>query len=169
MKKYIKSGLSLSLGVTLLLAMGAASADDKSDCSAGQGAFLSGKVVSGPKFAHGKFLKGVELSHTHIKVNVDGDGVYDVAMDNVFAADYVKNAKKVPASLAQINVGDKVELCGQEYTDGTKGIHWVHTDCGDTPSSSKPNGFVKLVKADGSTTDNLEGGQGYCSLWGKKH
>ncbi len=161
----MKNLARLGVGMALLMAMGLANADDKSECSAGQGVFLTGKVVSGPKFSHGKFLKGVELSHTHIKVNVDGQGVYDVAMDNVFATGYQKNAKTVPASLAQINVGDKVELCGQEYTDGTKGIHWVHTDCGDKPSSSKPNGFVKIVKSDGSVTDNLEAGQGFCSLW----
>jgi hypothetical protein len=64
-------------------------------------------------------------------------------------------------------MGDKLELCGQEYTDGTKGIHWVHTDCGDTPSPAKPNGFIKIVGKDGSAGDNLEGLQTYCSRWKK--
>ncbi|WP_229751302.1 hypothetical protein [Undibacterium terreum] len=56
----------------LLLASSFANADDKSDCSAGQGTFLIGEVVTGPTFSHGQFLKGIELSHTHLKVKVDG-------------------------------------------------------------------------------------------------
>jgi hypothetical protein len=143
-------------------------ADDKAACDAGKGAYITGQVVSGPKFAHGKFLKGVELSHTHLKVKVDGSGdMFDVAIDNVFATGYVKNSKKIPASLSQIKMGDKLELCGQEYTDGTKGIHWVHTDCGDTPSPTKPNGFIKIVAKDGFAGDNLESLQNYCPLWKK--
>ena len=164
MKTSILNTILLGLMVTSFSAW----ADDKAACDAGKGSYVTGTVTSGPKFKSGKFLKGVELSHTHLNVKVDGTGeIYDVAIDNVFATGYVKNSKKVPASLSQIKVGDNLELCGQEYSDGTKGIHWVHTDCKQPPSPSKPNGFIKIVQKDGSTSDNLEGLETYCGLWSK--
>ena len=144
-------------------------ADDKAQCAAGQGSYMTATVVKGPKFVSGKFLKGVELSHTHLKVKPDGSNdIYDVAIDNVFAQGYEKNSKSIPSSLAKIQNGDRLSLCGQEYDDGTKGIHWVHTDCGKTPSPSKPDGFIKILGKDGSSGDNLENSEAYCSLWSKK-
>ncbi|MFZ6672657.1 hypothetical protein [Undibacterium sp. Xuan67W] len=158
-----------SVFLAALLSCSAAWADDRAACDIGKGTFITGQVASGPKFKSGKFLKGVELSHTHLKVKVDGSGdLYDVAIDNVFAAGYIKNSKAIPASLSQIKVGDKLELCGQEYTDGTKGIHWVHTDCNQKPSPSKPNGFIKIVGSNGAVGDNLESLETYCGLWKKR-
>ncbi len=162
MKTSILNAVLLGLTMTSFTAW----ADDKAACDAGEGSYVTGTVTSGPKFKSGKFLKGVELSHTHLNVKVYGTGdIYDVAIDNVFATGYVKNMKKIPASLSQIKVGDSLELCGQEYTDGTKGIHWVHTDCGQTPSPAKPNGFIKIVRKDGSVSANLESLETYCPLW----
>ncbi|MET3119591.1 hypothetical protein AAKU64_003832 [Undibacterium sp. GrIS 1.8] len=162
----MKTSILKKLSIGLFLICTTAWADDKAACDAGKGTFLTGTVTSGPKFKSGKFLKGVELSHTHLMVKVDGiNDQYDVAIDNVFANGYVKNSKKIPDSLSQIKVGDALELCGQEYTDGTKGIHWVHTDCKEPPSPSKPNGFIKLIGKDGTAGDNLESLETYCGLW----
>ena len=154
--------------ISLLLATQAfyAMADGRTDCGAAAGTYLTGTVVSGPKFARGVVtLKGVKLSHTHVRVQSDQDGQnYDVAMDNVYANDYVKNATSIPASLRAIRVGDQLELCGQTYTRGV-GIHWVHSNCNVTPDSAHPDGWVKEVRSDGSVSNNLEGSQAYCYLW----
>jgi hypothetical protein len=155
------------IAVALLLFVTLAHADDQADCAAGQGAFLVGTVVQGPSFAGGKPRRHVQLSHTHITVRVDGqDGTYDVAMDNVFAADYVKNAQAVPASLNAIQVGDRLELCGALYQGSTLGIHFVHTDCEQTPAPDSPNGWVKEIDATtGQPGPNLEASETYCYLW----
>ena len=150
---------------TCVLSASLAYADEKSDCEANDGAFLIATVVKGPSFANGKPRKGIHLSHTHLVVKVDGDDAsYDVAMDNVFAFDYVENSKKIPHSLMSIQVGDRLELCGELYDD-SPGIHWVHTNCGATPTRDKPNGWVKVVDASGQPGANLEGSERYCRLW----
>lgn len=143
-----------------------ASASDQAACSAAGGSFLTGKVTTAPVFAKASTtLQGVQLSHTHVSVRADQDGrTYDVAMDNVYAVDYVKNAKTMPKSLAAIKVGDKLELCGSLYTSGV-GIHWVHSNCGAAPSSSTPDGWVKEVASNGTVGLNLERSQTYCYLW----
>lgn len=143
-----------------------AHASEQSTCSANKGAFLTGTVTSGPKFASGSSISGVETSHTHVNLKADQDGkTYDVAMDNVYAVDYVKNAKAVPASLAAIKVGSRLEVCGEKYSGGTVGIHWVHSNCGATPTATAPNGWVKQIAASGSVGANLERSQTYCYLW----
>ncbi len=142
-----------------------ASASEQSTCTANKGAFLTGTVTTAPKFASGSSISGVETSHTHVNLKADQDGkTYDVAMDNVFALDYVKNAKSIPASLAAIKVGSRLELCGEKYTSGT-GIHWVHTNCGDVPATTAPNGWVKQISSSGAIGANLERSQNYCYLW----
>ena len=73
----------------------------------------------------------------------------------------------MPESLAQIRTGDKLALCGQLYDDGSKGIHWVHTNSGAAPTPQKPDGFIKIIESDGSS-DNLESATTYCSLWGNQ-
>ncbi|GGX53868.1 hypothetical protein [Undibacterium squillarum] len=152
----------------LLSATMAHADDNKAQCDLGKGSYMTATVIKGPKFTSGKFLKGVELSHTHLKVKPDGSNdIYDVAIDNVFAQGYEKNSKQVPESLAQIRTGDKLALCGQLYDDGSKGIHWVHTNCGATPTPQKPNGFIKIIESDGSS-DNFENVTTYCDLWGKQ-
>ena len=40
-------------------------ASEQDACVANAGTLLIGTVISGPRFAHGHELRGVELSHTH--------------------------------------------------------------------------------------------------------
>ena len=68
-------------------------------------------------------------------------------MDNVYAYDYVKNANAMPASLAAIKVNDRLELCGELYTSGSPGIHWVHSNCGATPSTSAPTADARMISS----------------------
>ncbi|SAK66993.1 hypothetical protein AWB78_02440 [Caballeronia calidae] len=137
-------------------------ADDAADCKAAGGSMLTGQVVSPPKFKSGMFRKGVELSHTHLNLKGSDNKTYDVAIDNVFASGYQKNKKGVPAPLNTIKVGDTLELCGAPFPGG---IHWVHNNCGDTPTKSDPDGWIKKVSADGRVGENLELSQKYCYLW----
>jgi len=161
------TGAHLLAGIALALACqgaGAASGD-AGQCRASGGALLVGQVVSRPKFKHGMYRKGVELSHTHLKLRGDDGQTYDVAIDNVFASGYRPGMKAVPAPLDTIAVGDKVEACGIPYRGG---IHWVHNNCGDTPTRSDPNGWLKVVQADGRAGPNLEANQTYCYLWPRR-
>lgn len=154
--------------VSLLLALLStrAFADDAQACTASGGTLLVGHVVSPPTFKDGMFRKGVELSHTHLSLKGDNDGkTYDVAIDNVFASGYQKNAKGVPAPLNSIVVGDELELCGIPFSGG---IHWVHNNCGDTPDTSDPNGWLKIIQPNGSVGPNLEDSEKYCYLWPQK-
>lgn len=130
-------------------------ADEAASCN---GDYLQGTIDVAPYFKAGASQQGVELSHTHIQVN-SGGNEYDVAIDNVFANDYDQtNGSSVPSSLAQsLQVGQTVQLCGELYTSGGLGIHWVHTNCG--VSSSGPNGYVVI------NGQNLTNNQEYCYLW----
>jgi hypothetical protein len=155
----------ISVGAALLIAAlsTSARADDAQNCHAAGGSLLTGRAVSPPTFKDGMFRHGVELSHTHLRIKGDADGkTYDIAIDNVFASGYQKNKKGVPAPLNTVEVGDKLELCGIPFSGG---IHWVHNNCGDTPTKSDPNGWIKKVSADGSVEQNLEASQKYCYLW----
>lgn len=149
----------------LALACSLARADAQNDCAAGGGVQRSGTVVQGPRFTHGQFRKGVELSHTHLKVRSDQDGrVYDVAIDNVFASDFDADRASVPPSLAAIRVNDRVDLCGALYERGV-GIHFVHTNCGARPSAEQPDGWLRVVGANGRPGANLEAGTAMCTLF----
>jgi hypothetical protein len=140
-------------------------AGDASQCKQGAGSFLAGTVTRGPHFQSGKPLHGVYLSHTHLTLKGDDGTSYDVAIDNVFASGYRRNQPSVPAPLNTIQTGDRLELCGQLYSGGDVGIHWVHTNCGETPTSDKPDGWVRKLNSDGSAGDNMESNQAFCSLW----
>lgn len=159
----------LTLSVLAILSIGSAHADNTSQCSAVQGTFLVGTVVQGPVFRKAnQILKGVPLSHTHVGVKVDGkDGTYDVAIDNVFAPDYLKSNTASPASLLAIKVGDHLELCGKAYPAPEIGIDWVHTNCGDPSTPNTPDGWIKVIQG-GQPGANLESGQKYCYLWPQK-
>jgi len=149
----------------LLLAAGAARADDASDCQAAAGTYLTGVVLSKPSFVRGSRLHGIELSHTHVKLKGDADAQnYDIAVDDVFASGYKRSKEGVPPPLDEIKTGDHLSLCGIPYKGG---MHWVHTNCGDTPTAQDPNGWLKEIGADGNDGPNLEGSTTYCYLWAK--
>jgi hypothetical protein len=149
-----------------VFACGAAHADEAAQCRANDGTYLSGHVTAAPIFARGHLRDGVELSHTHLRLLSDRDGQsYDVAVDNVYASGYDAAGESVPAPLSHIRVGDHVELCGKPYANDTRGIDWVHTNCGAMPSPGQPNGWLKILHADGAPGPNLESSQEYCRLW----
>lgn len=145
----------------------AARADERADCTTGDGTLLSGVVIAKPTFVDGKRLKGIPLTHTHIRIRGDADGkAYDLAVDDVFAAGYQPHVSAIPAPLDSIGVGDHLEACGIPYAGG---MHWVHTNCGDTPSPQDPAGWLKVIDAAGTVGPNLEDSQKYCYLWPHKH
>ncbi|WP_229518992.1 hypothetical protein [Massilia rhizosphaerae] len=155
----------LSFVALLLLSQGA-QASEQTMCSANKGAFLTGTVTTGPRFQSASHsIDGIKLSHTILYMRADQDGrSYQVAMDNVYAVDYVRNATSIPTSLAALKAGTRVEVCGEKYSDGT-GIHWVHSNCGATPTATAPNGWVKKISTTGTIGANLERSQAYCYLW----
>lgn len=150
-----------------LFAAAAARADEAGQCQANGGTYLTGSVTRPPVFVFGhEHRRGVELSHTHLTLLADQDGrSYNVAIDDVFASGYDAAGESVPAPLSAIRAGDRLELCGRLFTHGGVGIDWVHTDCGDTPNSAKPDGSLKIVATDGTPGPNLEASQEYCRLW----
>ncbi len=153
-------------GLVGLMAAGPAFAEEAGLCHAQDGSFLTGRVIAGPRFVSGHDRSGVELSHTHVTLLADQDGQdYDVAIDNIFASGYDAAGEAVPAPLDGIVVGDRLELCGALYTSGGAGIHWVHTDCGETPGPQSPDGWVKVLDAAGLPGPNLEDSQEYCRLF----
>ena len=152
--------------ILCLLATAAARADEATQCRANAGAYLTGRVADDPTFAPGHRRDGVELSHTHLKLLADQDGQsYDVAIDNVFATGYDAAEERVPAPLSTIRTGDRLELCGKLFAHDGLGIDWVHTNCGTTPTQAQPDGWLKIVAADGTPGPNLEDSPEYCRLW----
>lgn len=150
----------------LLITATSVFASEIDECKKSAGSYVSGVVVEPPYFQPGrKPLKGVQLSHTHVAVRSDVDAkIYDVAIDNVFAAGYRKNLNEIPSPLNSIAVGDRLSLCGELYSKGV-GIHWVHTNCGKQPNPSRPNGWVKKIDSRGTTSENYESLTAYCYLW----
>ena len=144
-----------------------AHADDAAQCQANQGTFVTGTVSGAPQFASSRSKRhGYPLSHTRLYVQTADGSKLEVDIDNVFATGYSKK-RSIPDGLQAIADGTKLELCGQSYADpnGKKGIHWVHTNCGATPTSTQPDGWVKIVAADGSVGPNLEGDQDLCNIF----
>jgi hypothetical protein len=153
--------------ILCLFAAAMARADEAGQCQANGGTYLTGSVTRPPVFvyAHSR-PHGVELSHTHLTLLADQDAQsYDVAIDNVFASGYDAAGEDVPPPLSTIRAGERLELCGRLYTHGGVGIDWVHTNCGDAPSSAEPDGWLKIVSSDGAPGPNLEASQEYCRLW----
>jgi hypothetical protein len=144
----------------------AARADDAANCHAAAASYLTGVVQSAPTFVRGSRLHGVELSHTHIRLVGDADArPYDIAADDVFASGYSPARRTIPAPLDQIRPGMRLSVCGIAFHGG---VHWVHTNCGDTPTARDPDGWLRQVAADGSVGPNLEGSTTYCSLWPRR-
>ncbi|MES2319641.1 MAG: hypothetical protein V4631_19340 [Pseudomonadota bacterium] len=159
MKKLIFALLVLSQSIS-------AFASELSNCTANKGAYISGTVISAPTYASSStVIEGVRLTHTHVNLRADQDGkTYDVSMANVYAVDYVRNATVSPKTLAAIKVGNRLSVCGKKYTSGT-GIHWVHSNCGVTPTLAKPNGSTKIFTSSTTVGLNLERSQSYCYLF----
>jgi hypothetical protein len=151
----------------LLIVTAPAQADEQADCASKAGTLLVGTVVSGPQFAHGHPRRGVELSHTHVRLRGDDGRVYDIAVDNVFASGYDQAGDHVPVPLSQIRSGDHLELCGKPFTSGL-GMDWVHTNCGDRSGPDNPDGWLKVIGPDGTPGPNLESSQEYCGLWPRR-
>lgn len=144
----------------------AAQADDRSGCARNDGVYLSGTVASTPVYEHGHVVQGVELSHTRFSLRADSDGkAYDVAVDNVFANGFQAGRPGIPAPLDGIAVNDRFELCGALYTQGN-GIHFVHTNCGNSPTPEHPDGWIRRLQSDGTGGPNLEANQAYCTIFG---
>jgi hypothetical protein len=156
--------LLIPLAGTLIITQ-PAKADEQAACASNAGTLLVGTVTSGPRFAGGHYLRGVGLSHTHVRLRGDDGRFYDIAIDNVFAEGYDRAGEHVPAPLSGLQVGDRLELCGKLYTSGGPGMNWVHTNCGDKPKPAAPDGWLKVIGADGTPGPNLESGQEYCRLW----
>jgi hypothetical protein len=153
------------LTVLLAAAASAAVADERQACQAVDGSYLTGVVVKGPKFVHGQYRQGVELSHTHLKLRADQDQqVYDVAIDNVFANGYQQGGREVPSPIDTIREGNRLSLCGELYDRGV-GIHFVHTNCGQPPSANRPDGWIRVVDGSGRAGPNLEGNTNFCPLF----
>lgn len=159
--------LLLSLAGVLVIIQ-PAWAGEQDVCASNAGTLLLGTVASGPSFARGHDMRGVELSHTHVRLRGDDGQVYDVAIDNVFAAGYDQAGESVPAPLSGIQPGNRLELCGKPYTSGGPGMDWVHTNCGDQPTPAAPDGWVKVIGPGGTPGPNLESSQEYCRLWQRK-
>ena len=141
----------------LLVVSQPAWSNEQDACGSNAGTLLIGTVVSGPAFAHGHDLRGVELSHTHVRLRGDDNRVYDIAIDNVFADGYDQASESVPAPLSRIQPGNRLELCGKPYTSGGPGMDWVHTNCGDHSTPDQPNGWVKVVGPEGTPGPNQYG------------
>jgi hypothetical protein len=153
---------------SLLVIMEPAWADDRDACASNAGTLLTGAVISAPRFVHGHDLRGVELSHTHVRLRGDDGQIYDIAIDDIFANGYDQAGESVPAPLSQIRPSDHLELCGKPYASGGPGMDWVHTNCGDPPTPDRPDGWVKLTGPDGTSGSNLESNQEYCHLWQRR-
>lgn len=150
---------------SLLLLAQSTGASEAAACAAAHGTLLTGVVGKAPKFHRAtETLDGVKLSHTILYLSADDGKSYQVAMDNVYAPDFVKNANAMPPSLAALTVGTRLEVCGQKYSDGS-GIHWVHDNCGVTPTARAPDGWVKRLGPGDAAGANLEGSTAYCHLW----
>ena len=115
--------LLLSL-IGIVLIMQPAWANEQDACASNKGTLLTGIVISGPHFAHGHTLGGVELSHTHVLLRSDDGQIYDIAIDDVFADGYDRAGNSVPAPLSQIQQGNHLELCGRPYASGGPGMDW---------------------------------------------
>ncbi|MGH6876634.1 MAG: hypothetical protein ACREHV_04560 [Rhizomicrobium sp.] len=152
---------------SFVFAWGAAHAGEAARCRAGGGTYLTGRLTGGPTFTRGHSRDGVELSYTHLTLRSDRDGrSWDVAVDDVYAAGYDSAGESVPAPLTRVRVGDRLELCGRTYMDdAAPGMDWVHTNCGATSTAAHPDGWLKIVAANGAPGPNLESSREYCRLW----
>ena len=130
--------------VGILVIMQPAWADEQDACASNAGTFLIGTVISNPRFVHGHDLRGVELSHTHVRLRGDNGRIYDIAIDDVFAGGYDQAGETVPAPLSRIRPGVRLELCG------------------------KPYGWAKVIDPAGTPGPNLESNQEYCRLWQRR-
>jgi hypothetical protein len=145
-----------------LCAATTARAEKAAQCRADGGSNLTGTVTAGPSFSRGHPRRGVELSHTHLRLLSAQDGQsYDAAMD-VFANGFDSAGEGVPPPLSSIHVGDRLALCGQLHTDGRAGIHFVRTNCGDSATATDPDGWVKPIAENRIPDPDLDNSREYC-------
>jgi hypothetical protein len=76
-------------------------ADEQDAYASNAGTLLIGTVTSGPRFARGHDMRGVELSHTHVRLRGDDGRFYDIAIDDAFTASYDQAGESVPAPLSR--------------------------------------------------------------------
>lgn len=160
--------IRLLIVLFLLCTAGAARADEAQQCQVQGGSYLTGTIVHGPFYVQArKFRHGVALSHTEILLNGDDGQTYDIRADNVFAAGYDEAPNDIPAPLSSLHRGDRLSLCGKLYrtNSGRLGMDWVHTNCGDAPRHSAPDGWLKEIGQDMMPGRNLEDSEEYCGLW----
>jgi hypothetical protein len=150
-------------------------------CAAESGYFQYGIINSPPSSdypnvvnyaAATESIQTIPLSHTHIEITSAVDGkIYNVAIDNVFAANYNPFSESIPATYsANLTAGSMIYMCsgnpsGVPYSvSGTfaqQGFDWVHTNCvASGYASTYKNGFLFT-----SNNQNLTNGQTYCYLW----
>lgn len=171
MKFHSKPLLSLCLFIGLVALLGtakAAKADAAAQCRMQGGTYLTGIIEHGPFFIRARhFRHGVALSHTKILLRNDQGQIYDIRVDNVFAAGYDHAPASVPAPLSALHRGERLSLCGRIYQtrSGRLGMDWVHTNCGNTPRPNAPNGWLALITPSMIVGPNLEDSQEYCHLW----
>jgi hypothetical protein len=53
----------------------------------------------------------------------------------------------------------------QAASQTIQGIHWAHTNCGATPTTTAPNGWTRTISSTGSVSANLERSTTYGYLW----
>lgn len=156
-------------------------------CSSAGGYFQYGIINAPPSSdypnvtnyrAASESIDGIPLSHTHIEITSALDGnIYDVAIDNVFAANYNNESynvvsNQVPAIYSKnLTAGSTIYLCsgnpsGVPYqmsgeSFAMPGFDWVHTNCAASGyASTYQNGWLY-----DSSNNNLTSNQTYCYLW----
>ncbi len=144
--------------IFLIIGYANASQFDISSCVNGD--YVEATIISSLQFQKAtKTIKAIPLSHTKFYVQTDDGNKYNVVVDNVFARDFDPNNDQIPLSFKNaFTINQKVNLCGLEFAKPENGIHWVHTNCGDTQNKN-PDGFVAIDGYDYTDSTN------YCYLW----
>lgn len=125
------------------------------------GNYVEATIISQLQFQKAtKYIKGIPLSHTKFYVRTNDNEELMVVVDNVFAHDFDPSNDKIPQSLQNNFIkNQQINLCGLEFSDSEMGIHWVHTNCGNSSHNKNPDGFAVIDGYDYTDSTN------YCYLW----